>query len=86
MIKGAVRKVVVVKTADSRIFEEAYFVVKSGDGVGGDMVAEANRIIEENMPVIGNKRRGSAKKLLFAAACFMGGTATGAVAVLLALL
>ena len=86
MIKGAQRRVIVVKTADSRIFEEAYFVIKGGDGAVGDMVAEANRIIEENLPRAGNKRRFSPRRFLFAAACFMGGSAVGALAVLLSVL
>ena len=47
MIRGAQKKVVVIKTADSKIFEEAYFVLKKDRGAdGGDMVKEANRIIE----------------------------------------
>ena len=87
MIKGAQRRVIVVKMADSRVFEEAYFVMRGEQtACGGDMVAEANRIIEENLPVAQKKRKISPRRLLFAAACFMGGTATGAVAVLLAVL
>ncbi len=48
ILKGAQKKMIVVKTADSDIFEEAYFVVKAnGSGGDKDMIAEANRIIEE---------------------------------------
>lgn len=47
MLKGAQRRMVVIKTQDSRIFEEAYFVMRTESAATGeDMVSEANRIIE----------------------------------------
>jgi hypothetical protein len=47
MIRGAQKRIVVIKTADSSVFEEAYFVLKKGRETSeGDMVREANRIIE----------------------------------------
>ena len=47
MLKGAQKRMVVVKTQDSRIFEEAYFVMRTDSAATGeDMVSEANRIIE----------------------------------------
>lgn len=47
MIRGAQKRIVVIKTADSAIFDEAYFVLKSGRETNdGDMVKEANRIVE----------------------------------------
>ena len=47
MIKGAQKRMIVVKTADSRVFEEAYFVMRSDMTASGeDMVSEANKIIE----------------------------------------
>ena len=51
MVKGAQKQMIVVKTTDSRYFDEAYFVlrreVKRGRGVGRDMLSEANKILEE---------------------------------------
>ncbi len=45
MLKGAQKRMIVVKTADSKIFEEAYFVVTPNyDGEELDMIAEAERI------------------------------------------
>lgn len=47
MLKGAQKRMIVVKTSDSEIFEEAYFVVRGGiEREKPDMVGEANRIIE----------------------------------------
>ena len=52
MIKGCQRKVIVVKGDDESVFECAYFVLKNSpeslNCKEEDMVAEANRIIEEN--------------------------------------
>ena len=46
MIKGAQKSMIVVKTTESRLFEEAYFVIRrDAKGGRGDMVAEADRII-----------------------------------------
>ena len=51
LVKGAQKQMIVVKTADSRYFDEAYFVlrreVKGARCVGRDMLAEANKILEE---------------------------------------
>ena len=53
MIKGISRKMFVLKDTKSDIFEEAYFVIKErvdekNTASDTDMVAEANRIIDEN--------------------------------------
>ena len=54
MLKGAQKRMIVVKTADSRLFEEAYFVMRADTSPSGeDMVYEANKIIEN----CGGKRR-----------------------------
>ena len=50
MIKGIQRKMVLIRTPDSKIFEEAHFVLRT-DGAScpsrqGEMLNEANRIIE----------------------------------------
>ena len=54
MIKGAQKQMIVVRTADSRYFDEAYFVlrreVKPSRCAHNEMLLEANRILEENAP------------------------------------
>ncbi len=46
MIKGAQKRMIVIKTSDSSIFEEAYFVMRNEKASSNeDMVSEANRII-----------------------------------------
>ena len=77
MIKGAQRSMIVVKTSDSTVFEEAYFVVRRGaKPESADMVREANRIIESN----GEKGRKIPKAPIAVAICslcFIGGGAIG---------
>lgn len=51
MVKGVARRVIVVKTPDRRLFEQAIFIVKedafSKDGVSADQVlAEAQRVAD----------------------------------------
>ena len=52
MIKGTHKQMVVVRTSDSRYYEEAYFVLRRGGLTSPDsestMVAEANRILDES--------------------------------------
>lgn len=52
MIKGNQKKVIHIKNTESRIFDEAYFILKEGILLSvpeNDMINEANRIIEENL-------------------------------------
>lgn len=78
MLKGAQKRMVVVKTQDSRIFEEAYFVIRTGTSASGDdMVGEANRIIDASF----EKRRERTNKSRISAAVsvllFIGGALLG---------
>lgn len=54
MIRGAQKQMIVVRTRDSRMFEEAYFVMRRGAGRQDedhmDMLFEANRILENSLP------------------------------------
>lgn len=54
MIRGAQKRMIVLRTRDSRVFEEAYFVMRretDGDGTSEqDMIREANRILERSFP------------------------------------
>lgn len=51
MIRGAQKKMVVIRTHESHLFEEAYFVLRKDSERGmddGDMLAEADRIIRRS--------------------------------------
>ena len=50
MLKGAQKKMYVVKLGQDSLFEEAYFVLKrdSTTAAGKDMVSEANKIIRQS--------------------------------------
>ena len=65
MVRGCEKKVVFLKNTGSEYFEEAYFVLcDSHESVGGgDVVAEANRIIREMEG--GDKNRGKRKLFSF---------------------
>ena len=65
MLRGSQKRMIVVRTRDSRVFEEAYFVMRrDADRAGGegqddgelDMLWEANRILESSLA----KAKGSA--------------------------
>ena len=57
MLRGSQKRMIVVRTKDSRLFEEAYFVVRPEAGARTDedsdtrpdMLWEANRILESSM-------------------------------------
>lgn len=50
MLKGAQKRMYVVKLGEDSLFEEAYFVLRREAGTvqGGDMVSEANKIIRQS--------------------------------------
>ncbi len=54
MLRGSQKQMIVVRTRDSRMFEEAYFVMRRGakqsEADELDMLWEANRIIESSLP------------------------------------
>ena len=87
MIKGAQKKMIVVKTAESAVFEEAYFVLRR-DSIAEeeDMVREASRIIESHGM---KKRRRDGIKLsgiIISLAAFLAGIFFGGGAAVLAVL
>ena len=52
MVKGCERRIIHLKNTGSEMFEEAYFILNDKyrrEEKCGDMVKEANRIIEENL-------------------------------------
>ena len=59
MLRGAKKNMIVVRTRDSRMFEEAYFVMRRDPALTSvdesDMLWEANRILENAMPRAGRE-------------------------------
>ena len=51
LLKGSQKKIVRLQSAGSRLFDEAFFVLRddAAPPATGDMLAEANRILEESM-------------------------------------
>lgn len=74
-MRGYQRRVIFLKNTGSALFEEAYFVMRSLEMAEGrseaDMVAEADRIIEENFGK--RKRRLGKLKLIGPVVSFVGG-------------
>ena len=61
MLRGAEKRMIVVRTRDSRLFEEAYFVVRpEAEGRecdSPDMLWEANRILDSSMAAVKGQER-----------------------------
>lgn len=74
-MRGYQKRVVFLKNTGSRIFEQAYFVLRedkeddTANTEKTDMVLEASRIIEENF---GKRRLRLSRKLTYAAAFLLG--------------
>ena len=79
MLRGAEKRMIVVRTKDSRLFEEAYFVIRRGvdEGEGrpseNDMVREATRIVSQNSAAYPAARRRSRWRMKLLA--FLAGAA-----------
>ena len=79
MLKGAQKQMIVVKTAENRFFEEAYFVVRPNTKADGeDMVSEAYKVIDACTDKKRGKKERGVKKYLLTFAVFCSGTAFGA--------
>ena len=82
MIKGAQKQMIVLKTATSCYFEEAYFVLKSDikprKQDRTDLLTEANRILKESESVRSGRRRAGKSWLWFALGLMLGVAATAA--------
>ena len=87
MLKGAQKQMIVIRTGDSRYFDEAYFVLRrevpGGRETQNDMIREANRILRQSEPESGRARRGGRRRgwLLF-----LGGLVSGIAATLVTVL
>ena len=85
MLRGTQKHMIVVRTRNSPLFEEAYFVMRRDadrlEADRPDMLWEANRILEntataeENPPK--TAARGFRRLLWFAAGALSGGSAVG---------
>jgi len=55
MVRGYQKRVIHLRSTDSSVFEEAFFIVKDQDKMKAvpeqDMVREANRILADNLTV-----------------------------------
>ncbi len=61
-LKGTQKRMIAIKTDESHLFEEAYFVLKANiDNSNSDMVAEAEKIIRNR---VGQKEQKAKKGLL----------------------
>ncbi len=95
MLRGAKKNMIVVRTRDSRLFEEAYFVMRRDrrpeTADDRDILWEANRILESTIPTAERtrtpappvKRQSRLKNLLWFGAGMISG---GGIGVLLSLL
>ena len=87
MLRGAQKKMIVMRTHNSRMFEEAYFVMRQNvdtpdpvTPVGeSDILTEANRILEGSLAGYGRERhaRERSRLRLSRALWFVGGLLTG---------
>lgn len=69
MIKGARKQMIVVRTSNSRFFDEAYFVLReeaqSQNQKSSDILSEANRILAEITPEASNAPKKQNRQWLF---------------------
>lgn len=85
MLRGTQRHMIVVRTRNSPLFEEAYFVMRRDadrlDADRPDMLWEANRILESSLPCTREEQRGRwekvARVLWFLLGSLCGGGAVG---------
>lgn len=73
LLRGASRRVVVVKSRDSKLFEEAHFILREEHEADAlpDLLEEANRIVEQSrFPK--PKRKSKRSGILFAVGLFAG--------------
>ena len=88
MVKGTQKRMVVVKTAGNRFYEEAHFLLRDGQRITGEsegtMLAEANRILDESM-LTPRRRRRMRRVTAFFLGAAAGALVSAAVALVLAL-
>ena len=69
MIKGARKQMIVVRTGNSRYFDEAYFVLREDPQKkkckSADILSEANRILDEMAPNLPSASQKGNRQWLF---------------------
>ncbi len=89
MIKGARRQLIVLRTGNSRYFDEAYFVLKGEERLkeakNRDLIREANRILSESIPHGKAAKGGRGRRLLLFGAGSLFGAVLGVLGALLLL-
>ena len=88
MLKGYQRRLIMIRTKESRLFESAFFILRQAPRGAleqtDDMISEAKRIIGESGR--GNKKRSFGSKHILMAAGIGFLTGAGVILTLLALL
>ena len=81
MLRGTQRHMIVVRTRNSPLFEEAYFVMRRDadrlEAERPDMLWEANRILENALPSVENERRSLLKGRIGRGVWFLMGSLFG---------
>ena len=90
-MRGSEKRVIFIRDTGSRIFEEAYFIVRRGAAEGascteGDMLREAQRILGEASSAYPARRRRHGRTSSFFAGAASAGVVIGACAALAAIL
>ena len=94
-MRGSEKRVIFVRDTGSRIFEEAYFIVRRGIGENGappsadEMVREAQRIVQENgrlYPASARRRKIRGGLLTFLAGAASAGAVIGGCAAFFSLM
>ncbi len=78
MIKGAKKQMIVIRTGDSRYFDEAYFVLRrnvSEKDAQNDILQEANRILADSTDMRSRRRSHHRRWLFFAVGILCGAAA-----------
>ena len=72
---------IVLRTGNSRYFDEAYFVlrkeIKARHGNKNDMLREATRILEESEPISASSKRGARSWIGFLIGILLGAASGG---------
>ncbi len=87
MIKGARKQMIVVRTGNSRYFDEAYFVLRedsqSDKRKSKDILSEANRILAEMAPDLPSTEKKQKRSWLYFCAGSLCGAVLGLIVTLL---
>lgn len=86
-LRGTQKRMIAVKTAQSNVFEEAYFVLRANiDKSSQDIIAEAESIISSHTQEKGKRERGEAavvRTVLFSIGSFLAGVIMTALCMIL---